>query len=521
MKNCRAVTFIFFPVKEMRINLTLFCLLMLLAIFSARAGLPRPYGGMVRLPFYEGEPVLDPARAFEYPDLLLSCQVHLPPLQMDEEGSFRPLLLVREPQASDDGRELKLDVLHQLVDQQGMSAEGPAQGLSLSGRDFIDSWHRLLDPAVDSPHWWLLAPVEGALEYARGHKKQITGLRLEHHLRVVIDLRYPLPQYREVLAALPLAPLSIAARSAQGAGRAGCGPFFISGGARLKYFDACPAGRPYLDQIELVATASEREAQMSFAAGRLHLVQAPWGAETFSSSLVWPVFLAYHPGLAGRLPEGLRQALEAALDRQALAAMGAPWGARPLYGLLEQAEEEVVPKPEAVMKAYLEKVSWLQRGVPPALKLLVRRGDELERVLAEKVQLQLMKIGLAVTLEEISRRDMPSRIKSGDYHFYFIRPYLPVRHPFLRLMGTLAYLASDRSQALQLVEELQKRWQKLAADQCQDKLCPELERSFRSRVPALALVRHGYAYRLAPALSGVEWRADGLLDFSGCWLQKE
>jgi len=505
----------------MRVKLTLLCLLMLLGIFSAQAGLPRPYGGIVRIPFPDGEPVFLPALAFEYPDLLLLRQVHLPPLQMEEDGSFRPLLLVREPQVSEDGRELKLDIRHQLVDQQGMSTAGPAGGLSISGRDFIDSWQKLLDPAVASPHWWLLAPIEGALEYARGQKKQITGLRLEHELRVVIDLLYPLPQYREVLAALPLAPLSIAAQSAQGALRAGCGPFVPTGGGRLNYFEACPAGRPYLEGIELVATASEREAQMYFAAGRLHLVQASWGSDTFSSAPYWPVFLAYHPGLLDRLPEGLRQALEAALDRQALAAMAAAWGARPLYGLLEQVQEEVVPKAEEVIKAYLEKVSWAQRGVPPALKLLVRRGDDLERVLAEKVQLQLMKIGLAVTLEEISRRDMPGRIKSGDYHFYFVRPYLPVRHPILRLMGTLAYLAGDRGQALQMVEELQNRWQKLTADQCQDKLCPELERSFRSRVPALALVSHGYAYRLAPALSDLEWRADGLPDFSGCWLKKE
>ncbi len=495
----------------------LLALLIAFPAVVARGGLPRPYGGEIRLESPKNR-VTDPARAAQFFQMLLARQVHETLLRLGADGTPRPLLLVRPPEISEDGREFGLELRPQLTDQ---------RGLSLEAQDVVASWQRLLAADTGSPHWWLLAPIEGALEFRRG-AASISGLQVEHRLRLRVRLRYALPAFVQVLGVPQTAPLSLASRSSSVAGTIGSGPFAwqkTGAGEVLGPFPGNPAGRPFVDRVVLVSFSSPRESLMALGAGRLEIaLPAPGKLETSApqtaSPPLWPVLLVLNTPKLSSLPENLAAAIDAALDRKALAEYAAGEGAVPMHGLLDfSSTNQAGPGGgRSEVRAWVDKLALATHGVAPVLSFLVRRGDDMERLTAERIQVDLMNLGLVISLVELDEPQYAERLRAGDYHFSLARPYLPVSDDSLRLAGLIAWLAGGETEALQMMEELLTRLEKLQEQKCGETLIQELARNFQSRLPALPLFRHSVKLFLSPALRDISWEAGGLPDLAGCWL---
>lgn len=486
---------------------------------TVRGGLPRPYGGEIRLQA-RPHPQVDPARADGFFQLLLVRQVHETLLRLSANGECQPSLLLRSPEVSADGRELTLELRPQLVDQ---------RGFSLEAQDVVASWQRLLAVETESPHWWLLAPIEGALEYRRGAATGISGLEVEHRLKLKVRLRYPLASFWQVLGAPPTAPLSLAARSASAAAAVGSGPFIFRTSTntyQLEAFRGHAAGRPFVDRLLLVNFPSASEAAMALGAGRLEVAffpagkSYPSGARPSTSPAVWPVYLLLNRPALASFPPGLDSAIDAVLDRRALASYAGGEGAAPMRELLgfSDAYEGESTGAGAAVRDYVEKLALATRGVAPLVTLLVRGGDPLERLTAERIQVDLLALGVVVSVVEADETGYRKRLQSGDYHLRLVRPYLPGNDESLFLLGVAAWLAGGEDERLQLVSEILTRLEKLPEPSCGETLMKEMARGLRHRLPAVPLFRHSVNLLLSPALQEFIWEGCGLPDLARCWL---
>ncbi|GAC1684863.1 MAG: ABC transporter substrate-binding protein [Gemmatimonadaceae bacterium] len=77
-------------------------------------------------------------------------------------------------------------------------------GTPLVARHFVQSFHRVLDPAVRGGRGWPLFPIRGAREFAAGKTRSIAGLAAANDSTVVITLAEPLAIFPKLLA-MPVA----------------------------------------------------------------------------------------------------------------------------------------------------------------------------------------------------------------------------------------------------------------------------------------------------------------------------
>ncbi|MFH1071257.1 MAG: ABC transporter substrate-binding protein [Candidatus Glassbacteria bacterium] len=82
-------------------------------------------------------------------------------------------------------------------------------GRRVTARDVVYSYQRLLDPANASPRPWILAPVAGAGEFARGEADRVRGLWAESDSVVVVRLAEP---FAPLLVQLTMTAASIVPR---------------------------------------------------------------------------------------------------------------------------------------------------------------------------------------------------------------------------------------------------------------------------------------------------------------------
>jgi len=395
----------------------------------------------------------------------------------------------------------------------------------------IRSWERLVHTGTHSAHWWLLAPVKGALAFRRGASTKIAGLEPINRLSLRVRLKAPVARFVEVLAAVPTAPLSgryLSAPRGDTTHPPGCGPFTWSAGNAsgevqvMEAFQGHVRGRPFVDRLLIKTYGSSRATRLAFELEEIHVCRDRLSRPAEGSSLVdgpqvWMNYLTLNPARMDVLPQGFEQAVEQAIDRPALVEY--------VVGEQGHATDEILRVDDPVQdmaklrgdpvaaRAYFKRVVQHGHGVPPVLVFLVRRGEALERAVAERIQVNLVDIGVVVSVVEQDLDAFEKRVAEGDYDFYLVSPLPLVRAPELQLLGVAAGLQSEQG-----VEEILQVMRELPAGTNRPAMVRERARLFRLRFPWIPLFQAGRRVVRHEAVRNLVPQADGLVDLAEVWL---
>ncbi len=226
--------------------------------WAAGAALGPRYGGELTVGVVELPDSLDPDLPRGAGQSLLAGLVHETLVGCGPDGVPVPRL-ARSWASSGGGREWTLRL-----------ADGSAfhDGKPMTATDVVRSLRRFLrsgSPAAQR----FAETLEGGLAYRTRGSEEVGGLLAVDDSRLTLRLAEAVP--------LPFAPLSATAAAITSASGAGAGPFaptaFLPGKSRLfTAFGAHLAGRPYLDQVQLLASPEPQSAEAALQAGRAGLI---------------------------------------------------------------------------------------------------------------------------------------------------------------------------------------------------------------------------------------------------------
>ena len=483
----------------------------------------RPYGGVLKVPVTGVVDTVDPVFVSTPTELEMARQVHDTLYRLSADNVLQPVLAQDLPQVSRGGRELVIRL------KPGAKFH---DGSWVTSEDVLASWRRLLHPETASEHWWLLAPVEGALAFHKGKSTRISGLERINRLTFRIRLLAPVPQFARVLTAVPTAPLPMKwlAGKEKGAYPPGSGPFVWSAATRgseemaLEAFLGHSRGRPYVDRVALQLYPSPRAAGLAFELEEVHLSHMRPSRRTgFYHGVAGPrvhmVFLALNPQRIEKLPSGFMKAVEQAMDRQALVDylignQGAATDEIVIHKTPEGPPEPLRGDPRSA-KEYFKRVMLQEKGVPPVLEFLVQEGRALEKSVAERIQVNLVDIGVVVSVVQVDRKTFDARRQAGEYDFYLAHPLALTTDPELQLLGLVATVLGNGG-----VEDLLRSLDKLPANANRTAMVREMARRYQVRFPWIPLFQYARQLFVHESVQGVVPDATGLTDYAQAWLVK-
>jgi ABC-type transport system substrate-binding protein len=464
----------------------------------------------------------DPALVTTPTELELARQIHDTLYRMLPDGSLQPSLAQDAPRITGDGTELQVQL------RPGATFH---DGTPITADVVIASWKRLLKVETGSAYWWILSPVRGALAFRRGQSTKISGLERINRLTFRIRLRAKIPDFLEILGVVPSAPLPakwLKAKKSDQVHPPGSGPYAWSTSQTSSEVSALEAflghlrGRPYLDRLLVKTYQSARAAALAFQLDEVHMLWEKPARESSNHRMVdgpkgWMVYLAINPERVEKLPQGFGRAVEQAIDRQSLV--------RYLIGNQGMATDEIInldiqpdnlnalrSNPKAA-KAYFNRVVEQEKGIPPVLVFLVREGQALERAIAERIQVNLVDIGVAVSVVKADRKSFASRLREKDYDFYLARPMPLFRAPELQLLGILAELRGEDE-----VEQYLRTLGELPNDDNRKAMIRERARRYQIRFPWIPLFRHSRRVFIHRVVRGYFQGATGLADLADVWI---
>ncbi|HSA23447.1 MAG TPA: ABC transporter substrate-binding protein, partial [Myxococcota bacterium] len=364
--------------------------------------------------------------------------------------------------------------------------------------------------------------------FRRGKLNRVTGLERVNRLSVRLRLEAPMPGFLGALCAVPTAPLPLRVLQRTGdpaAHPVGSGPFQLAeaaadGGLGLRPFTGHWRGRPFLDSLAFQPFASHRDAALAFELGRVHLLrEAPLQRRTgqaFEGSMAAQVaFLVIQRGRLQGAPEGLRQAIEAALDRRSLAEYLLGDAGRPTDEALslEAGEPAPVRTDLPAARAYFQKLTLQRLGMPVMLEFLVRAWRPLERAVAERVQVNLLDAGVSVAVVPLEREAYAGRLAEGRYDLRLETPLPLVRDPELQLIGLVAQAQGDEA-----VADVLRTTAGMPGGPSRAGLIRERARHPRLLPDWVPLFVYGPREARHPALRDLQRDASGSLDWADAWL---
>ncbi len=495
------------------------CLALGLVVLGAgsQAATRKPYGGEVSLAHLEDVRGSDPARLETELELEIARQLHETLLRCPAAGAPRPGIAIAVPRPSDEGLEVTLQLRPDARFH---------DGTAVTSAELVASWERLLRPETGSRHWWLLAQVRGAVAFRRGKLTRITGVEPLNRLSVRLRLEAPAAGLLEALCAVPTAPVSqrvLHRRGAPEAHLSGSGPFQLADlgtdGLSLKPFEGHWRGRPFLEKLSWRSFASQRDAALAFELGRLHLLrQAPLGrrADLEVASVGRATFLVIHRGRLEDAPEGLRLALEGAIDRRSLVEYLLGEAGRPIDEALILDADGAAPSPRTDLttaRGYFQKLTLQRLGLPVRLEFVVRAWRPIERAVAERVQVNLLDAGAAVSVVPLDREAYALRLAEGNYELRLETPLPLVRDPELQLIGLVA-----QAQGEEAVEDLLRTTTAMPGGPSRAGMIRERARHPRLLPDWVPLFVHAPRAARQPGLRGLARDASGSLDWADAWL---
>ena len=272
---------------------------------------------------------------------------------------------------------------------------------------------------------------------------------------------------------------------------------------RAKANLACPAGRPFADTLALrTATARNAARALSRGEAQVALMALPRTGAAVTAPRAVATYLAVNPRrtqLAGVAPW-----VASHLDRAELVRIFVPGPAEPLRGLLAPS---IDPHPESPMP--------ITASLPPipahlTLELLAPAGDA--RV-AERLQVKLHDLGIAVKVTALPQATLERRVGAGDYDAALVAiPALPEPGLALAQVLLLAQPADEvRAELAQIGAGPDPAARRARALSLSRALAPTL-----SVVPLYA---QGLALTVTPQVHGLRFDGSGALLLGDLWLE--
>jgi len=311
-------------------------------------------------------------------------------------------------------------------------------GTPVRAEDVVGSWKRELR-REGSPARWLLAPVAGALPFARGETDAFGGLQVEDGV-LVVRLEHATPDLRERLTHPSLAVW----RSGVDPELSGAGPFRAAPdpGALLAV-----AGRALLERVDLVDASTSAakllarlgEVDVAVVYGRtasafLNDVESS-EAERFTVERLeaWDRFylLELSPSARWTRDPAFRHWMSETIDRPSMMRyLFDGLGAWPCDLLSRCGEDAVVHDNPGIR--------WrVPNGVRPRIALTFDSQDRIASDIAARIKADLADAGVGVDLDPRTRDDLDRELRSGRLQaaLLFRRSWTP--DPVLTLLDTL------------------------------------------------------------------------------------
>ncbi len=496
-------------------------LLTALICITAQGASRKPFGGTFEVPVLDSLRTTDPARVKSESEWMVSRQIHETLYRLHPDGRVVPALAQSMPRASSGGAELVIQLRPNSTFHDGSP---------VTTKEVIASWERLIESSTGSGYWWLLAPIKGAVAYRRGKITRITGLERINKLTLRIRLDLPTPDFTAALTALPTAVLPMRALKKKGhmvPHPQGAGPFLVSAGGDSGVMELHPfgghwRGRPYLQRVVLRSFDSPRNALLAFELNQVDLGLRPPSRRAGEVRAVdgpanRQVFLVMNPKRLAGFTEGFRRALMQAIDRRSLAEylVGERGGAMDeilVFRGSDREARELTPEPSKA-RAYFQGLAIKRMGLPAMLEFIVREDRPADRSAAERIQVDLVDVGVSVFVVPLKHQVYEERIREERYDFHLARPLPMVSSPELQLLGMVARVDGD-----QAVEDLLKSLARLPFDGSRPGIIRERARGYQVRTSWFPLFMHSRQVFVRDSVRGLRSGVDGVTDLAEVWL---
>jgi len=387
--------------------------------------------GFLRLRLKDDLSTLDPAFIVDVPGGAVAAKIFNNLVRFDPEGKIVPDLAERW-EISADG------TLYRFFLRPGVRFHS---GREMEASDVIYSLRRLLDPAVNSPRFWLLEGVAGAGEFRAGESPGPEGIRSPRAGLVEIELDRPSPLFLYYLALPGCAIVPREAVEGQEGGFAsrpvGTGPFSLREWRRQNrlvlvrnpdYF----AGPPALPGVVYRVIPEALTAAVEFERGNLDLIEVPRAEHgRYTSSAPWKDLVesrvglnVYYLGFNCRRPPfddpRVRRAFNYALDREkiieAILENRAAAAAGPVPpDLLPPAGAGYPYDPEEARRLLEESGV----GLPLKVELLFKSDREVLTI-AEVIQSYLKEVGIEAVLLQREWSAFLQALNEGDFDLFYL-----------------------------------------------------------------------------------------------------
>ena len=506
------------------------CILIALLSLShdrSKASARKPYAGSIEVPVLGRIHSTDPAQVETYSEWLIASHLHETLFELGSGGELTPRLAQDVPDVAPDQTQMIIKLRPALRFHDGST---------ITARDVVSSWQRLLSPKTKSAHWWLLAGIQGAVDYHRGKRVRVSGLEVVNKLTLRVRSVLGAKMLLHAMSAIPTAITSNRRNKKEADLEdriehiVGAGPFFLLAGAdakllTLKPFLAHPDGRPYLEQVNFRSYRSSREEALAFELGRLDLTMQAMSKPDQSKTQVVQgpmnrlVSLVLNKQRLSEKTEGFMQAVVDAVDRQSLAEYlvgkrGIAIDELLVHDRYEENRSRLSGQPQKA-KSYFEKLALRRMGIPEVLEFIVQKDDPLQRAAAERIQVNLVDVGVSVFVVPLDRLEFGKRLLSGKYDFYLDQRLPLVRDLDLQFVQTYAQI--EGAEALQTLLQ----WMAgIPNNENRDGIVIERSRGYQHRIHRIPLFLYSQQIFLRSGLRDLIVGPSGVIDLSNVWLAK-
>jgi oligopeptide transport system substrate-binding protein len=327
-----------------------------------------------------------------------------------------------------------------------------SNGDALTAQDCVDSWRRVLTPALGAEYAYFLYLLRGAEAFHKGSTSDFSTVgahALDAHT-LVVTLAHPAPYFLQVLLNSPWRPVHLRSIAAVGdpyhrgtkwtlpGALVSSGPFVLKEWSLNKrvvveksptYWDRAHVR---LQAIHFYPIDNIDAEERAFRAGQLHVTWAlplakvlPLQHEHSPALRIDPLLETFFFRLNVRQPPlddvRVRRALALALDRDALANKILPGGRQPAMTFVPPLLAGYTPParrtsydPAAARRLLVEAGHANSAGLPP-LEILYNNSEILRLVSEAIQQMWHRELGLEVRLTNQEKKTVYARRRAGDY----------------------------------------------------------------------------------------------------------
>lgn len=326
-----------------------------------------------------------------------------------------------------------------------------SNGDVLTAQDCVDSWKRLLSPALGAEYAYFLYVLRGAEAFHKGQSKDFAtvGVRAADARTLVVTLAYPAPYFLQILLNSPWRPVHVRSIAAVGdslqrgtkwtlpGALVGSGPFVLKEWSlnRRVVVEKSPTywdrARVKLNAIHFYPIDQMDAEERAFRAGQLHLTWAvplakvqPLQREGAPTLRLDPLLETHFFRLNTKVPPlqdpRVRRALALAVDRDALATKILPGGRQPAPTFVPSFLAGYTPPARRAYDPAAARQLLAEAGFPggkgfPTLEVLFHNAEILRLVSEALQQAWRRELGIELRLANQEKKTVFARRRAGDF----------------------------------------------------------------------------------------------------------